>query len=136
MCQSRWFFCLWQRIQAVDKKTHCVTAWDVETPGIHSRKASLCLRNRRFLQLSWLDHKTGEEKILWKEIDRQSRIYFPALFLLFVVFYWPILLLKKVGWCCKKLSECLNYKVPSLIYFQMQWIYSKIIKTLSREFFR
>ncbi|PSN46868.1 hypothetical protein C0J52_13678 [Blattella germanica] len=85
------------RIQAVDNKTHCVTAWDVETPGIRCRKPSLSLKNRRFLQLAWLDHKTGEEKILWKEIDRQSRIYFPAFFLLFVVFYWPILLLKKTG---------------------------------------
>ncbi|KDR22803.1 glycine receptor subunit alpha-1 [Zootermopsis nevadensis] len=85
------------RIQAVDKKTRCVTAWDVEAPGIRCRKHSLGLRNRRFLQLSWLDHRTGEEKILWKEIDRQSRIYFPTFFLLFVVFYWPILLLKKIG---------------------------------------
>ncbi|PNF21536.1 hypothetical protein B7P43_G12716 [Cryptotermes secundus] len=85
------------RIQAVDKKTRCVTAWDVETPGIRCRKPSLSLKSHRFLQLSWLDHKTGEEKILWKEIDRQSRIYFPVFFLLFVVFYWPILLLKKVG---------------------------------------
>lgn len=85
------------RIQAVDKKTKCVTAWDVETPRIHCRKPSLSLRNHRFFQLSWLDHKTGEEKILWKEIDRQSRIYFPVFFLLFVFFYWPILLLKKAG---------------------------------------
>lgn len=85
------------RIQAVDKKTQCVTAWDVEAPQIHCRKSTLSLRNHRFFQLSWLEHKTGEEKILWKEIDRQSRIYFPVFFLLFIVLYWPILLLKKAG---------------------------------------
>ncbi|XP_067000675.1 glycine receptor subunit alpha-4 [Anabrus simplex] len=82
------------RIQAMEK-SQCVTAWDVETPGVRLRKPSLSLKNRRFLQMAWMDRRTGEEKVLWKEIDRQSRIIFPAFFLIFVVFYWPILLLKK-----------------------------------------
>ncbi|KAK7794554.1 hypothetical protein R5R35_009673 [Gryllus longicercus] len=84
-----------QRIQAMDK-THCVAAWDVESAGVRCRKSSLTnLRNRRLIQVSWIDRRTGQEKVLWKEIDHQSRIIFPVFFLLFVVFYWPILLLKK-----------------------------------------
>lgn len=83
------------RIQAMDK-THCVSAWDMESARVRCRKNSLSnLRNRRLIQVSWIDRRTGLEKVLWREIDHQSRIIFPVFFLLFVMFYWPILLLKK-----------------------------------------
>nr|CAD7407639.1 unnamed protein product [Timema cristinae] len=80
------------RIHALDKP-HCMTAWDVE--GVRCRKPSLSFRNRGLVKLAWVDRATGQEKILWQEIDRQSRVLFPVLFLVFVIFYWPILLLKK-----------------------------------------
>lgn len=91
------------RIQAAEKPP-CLSAWDVETaaaatpahPQPSGRRGSvLRMRGQRLLQTSWRDHTTGREKILWQEIDRHSRTIFPAFFLLFVVFYWPILLLKK-----------------------------------------
>nr|CAD7581124.1 unnamed protein product [Timema californicum] len=81
-----------KRIHALDKP-HCMTAWDVE--GVRCRKPSLSFRNRGLVKLAWVDRATGQEKILWQEIDRQSRVLFPVLFLVFVIFYWPILLLKK-----------------------------------------
>ncbi|XP_071513559.1 glycine receptor subunit alpha-4-like isoform X2 [Panulirus ornatus] len=43
------------------------------------------------LSLQWIDPKTGEKKILWKEIDKASRIVFPLMFLLFMIIYFPIL---------------------------------------------
>ena len=46
------------------------------------------------LQVAWLDADTGQERVLWREIDKLSRVVFPALFLLFVTMYWPVLLLK------------------------------------------
>lgn len=52
--------------------------------------------NRRLsiLSVSWTDNDTGVEKIMWREIDKLSRVIFPGLFLVFVVLYWPILLFK------------------------------------------
>ncbi|CAG9134611.1 unnamed protein product [Plutella xylostella] len=44
--------------------------------------------------VAWLDADTGQERVLWREIDKLSRVVFPALFLLFVTMYWPVLLLK------------------------------------------
>ncbi|XP_047003760.1 glycine receptor subunit alpha-4 isoform X4 [Schistocerca americana] len=100
------------RIQAMEKSP-CMSAWDVESgsagqqsgqqaqasSAAASRRSSvgsvLRMRGRPLLQTSWRDHTTGREKVLWREIDRHSRTIFPAFFLLFVVFYWPILLLKK-----------------------------------------
>ena len=32
-----------------------------------------------------------------EHVDRISRVVFPALFLMFVTFYWPILLFKAYG---------------------------------------
>ncbi|XP_045134558.1 glycine receptor subunit alpha-4-like isoform X2 [Portunus trituberculatus] len=43
------------------------------------------------LSLQWIDPKTGEKKILWKEIDKASRVVFPLMFLLFMLIYFPIL---------------------------------------------
>ncbi|XP_063233163.1 glycine receptor subunit alpha-2 [Bacillus rossius redtenbacheri] len=68
--------------------------WDVEA-GMRCRSRSVNLHKRRLLQLVWEDHRTGEEKVLAREIDRQSRVVFPVFFLIFLVFYWPLLLLKK-----------------------------------------
>ncbi len=33
-----------------------------------------------------------EERPLWVQIDRASRIIFPAMFLLFNIIFWPVLL--------------------------------------------
>lgn len=53
-------------------------------------------KNRRqsLLSVAWTDIDTGVEKIMWREIDKVSRVVFPGLFLVFVVLYWPILLMK------------------------------------------
>ncbi|XP_061378814.1 glycine receptor subunit alpha-1 isoform X3 [Danaus plexippus] len=51
-------------------------------------------RRQSILQVAWLDADTGQERVLWREIDKLSRVVFPALFLLFVTMYWPVLLLK------------------------------------------
>ncbi|VVC86967.1 unnamed protein product [Leptidea sinapis] len=51
-------------------------------------------RRQSILQVAWLDADTGQERVLWREIDKLSRVVFPALFLLFVTLYWPVLLLK------------------------------------------
>lgn len=53
--------------------------------------------SRHLLQTAWLDPETflQTKKTLSKQIDCNSRIVFPCLFLLFVVLYWPIVLLKK-----------------------------------------
>ncbi|XP_046748427.1 glycine receptor subunit alpha-4 isoform X1 [Diprion similis] len=80
------------------EKTPYMTAWDCETayaPQPRQKRAG----SRRLLQTSWIDHELGVAfgKTQWNHIDRKSRIVFPALFLLFVVLYWPILLLKKAS---------------------------------------
>lgn len=51
-------------------------------------------RRQSLLSVAWTDIDTGVEKIMWREIDKVSRVVFPALFLVFVVLYWPILLMK------------------------------------------
>lgn len=51
-------------------------------------------RRQSILSVAWTDTDTGIEKIMWREIDKLSRIVFPALFLVFVILYWPILILK------------------------------------------
>ncbi|XP_045492202.1 glycine receptor subunit alpha-1 isoform X1 [Colias croceus] len=68
------------------------------TPTVHSPAAPTHLvgveRRQSILQVAWLDADTGQERVLWREIDKLSRVVFPALFLLFVTMYWPVLLLK------------------------------------------
>lgn len=51
-------------------------------------------RRQSILSVAWTDVDTGVEKIMWREIDKVSRIVFPGLFLVFVILYWPALLLK------------------------------------------
>lgn len=51
-------------------------------------------RRQSILSVSWTDNDTGVEKIMWREIDKLSRVVFPGLFLVFVILYWPILILK------------------------------------------
>ncbi|CAO1345072.1 unnamed protein product [Diamesa hyperborea] len=51
-------------------------------------------RRQSILSVAWTDTDTGIEKIMWREIDKLSRVVFPGLFLVFVVLYWPILLYK------------------------------------------
>lgn len=51
-------------------------------------------RRQSLLSVAWTDIDTGVEKIMWREIDKVSRVVFPGLFLVFVVLYWPILLMK------------------------------------------
>jgi len=51
-------------------------------------------RRQSILSVSWTDNETGVEKVMWREIDKLSRVVFPGLFLVFVVLYWPILILK------------------------------------------
>jgi hypothetical protein len=96
-----------ERVQpSAGEKLQVKTAWDVEagarcrkllgnTSEAVSRGNSSNTRRLWAVPLSWNDSVTGEERVLWREIDRVSRLVFPALFLLFVLTYWPILLLKK-----------------------------------------
>ncbi|XP_053600321.1 glycine receptor subunit alpha-4 isoform X2 [Plodia interpunctella] len=64
-------------------------------PGAHSTPHLVGVERRQsILQVAWLDADTGQERVLWREIDKLSRVVFPALFLLFVTMYWPVLLLK------------------------------------------
>ncbi|XP_058459368.1 glycine receptor subunit alpha-2 isoform X1 [Malaya genurostris] len=51
-------------------------------------------RRQSILSVAWTDTDTGIEKIMWREIDKMSRVVFPGLFLVFVVLYWPILIFK------------------------------------------
>lgn len=51
-------------------------------------------RRQSILSVSWTDNDTGVEKIMWREIDKLSRVVFPGLFLVFVILYWPILIYK------------------------------------------
>ena len=51
-------------------------------------------RRQSILSVSWTDNDTGVEKIMWREIDKLSRVIFPGLFLVFVILYWPILIYK------------------------------------------
>lgn len=51
-------------------------------------------RRQSILSVSWTDVDTGVERIMWREIDKVSRMVFPGLFLVFLVLYWPILLMK------------------------------------------
>lgn len=52
--------------------------------------------SKDLLQATWLDPETLNPKpTMSKQIDRYSRIIFPTLFLLFVLLYWPIVILKK-----------------------------------------
>ncbi|XP_063980166.1 glycine receptor subunit alpha-3 isoform X1 [Diachasmimorpha longicaudata] len=53
--------------------------------------------SKHLLQTAWLDPEglTRPKKTLSRKIDGYSRIIFPALFLLFIILYWPIVLLKK-----------------------------------------
>lgn len=51
-------------------------------------------RRQSILSVAWTDVDTGVERIMWREIDKVSRMVFPALFLVFLVLYWPILLMK------------------------------------------
>ncbi|CAG9562920.1 unnamed protein product [Danaus chrysippus] len=66
-------------------------------------------RRQSILQVAWLDADTGQERVLWREIDKLSRVVFPALFLLFVTMYWPVLLLKTKASLIR--YECIVYKM-------------------------
>nr|XP_027221868.1 glycine receptor subunit alpha-4-like [Penaeus vannamei] len=65
------------------------SAWDLEQGGVQPLSSKQVMGR---LSLHWVDVKTGEKKILWKEIDKASRIVFPLMFLLFMVIYFPILI--------------------------------------------
>ncbi|XP_037945104.1 glycine receptor subunit alpha-2 [Teleopsis dalmanni] len=72
------------------------------TPGQTSLQTSLQgnggppkpARRQSLLSVAWTDTDTGVEKIMWREIDKVSRAVFPILFFVFVLLYWPILLMK------------------------------------------
>ncbi|XP_066253513.1 glycine receptor subunit alpha-1 [Euwallacea similis] len=71
-----------------------ITPWTREL-GERKRGSSLVyakLRKHGWFSLYWRNNK-GKVKIMWKEIDRISRIVFPALFFLFTAMYWSILII-------------------------------------------
>ncbi|XP_037914772.1 glycine receptor subunit alpha-2 isoform X2 [Hermetia illucens] len=99
------------RISAMEKG-QCPTVANWEGGAVRSRKATPTAttpgqtslqgnggppkpaRRQSLLSVAWTDTDTGVEKIMWREIDKLSRVVFPLLFLLFVILYWPILLMK------------------------------------------
>lgn len=101
------------RLNAMEKG-QAVANWDGTNVNVRSRKAPSQTpttpgqtslqgnggpppkptRRQSIISVSWHDADTGIEKIMWREIDKLSRLVFPALFLVFVILYWPILILK------------------------------------------
>lgn len=99
------------RISAMEKG-QCATVANWEGGAVRSRKATQTpttpgqtslqgnggppktARRQSLLSVAWTDIDTGVEKIMWREIDKVSRAVFPILFFVFVLLYWPILLLK------------------------------------------
>ncbi|XP_055840208.1 glycine receptor subunit alpha-2 [Episyrphus balteatus] len=99
------------RISAMEKG-QCATVANWESGAVRSRKATQTpttpgqtslqgnggppktARRQSLLSVAWTDIDTGVEKIMWREIDKVSRAVFPILFFVFVLLYWPILLLK------------------------------------------
>ncbi|XP_014599516.1 PREDICTED: glycine receptor subunit alphaZ1 [Polistes canadensis] len=72
--------------------------WDYDTMYAPKYKAKR-IGSKNLLQ-TWLDLETSPlfpSRTRSHKIDRYSRVGFPILFLLFVILYWPILLLKKAA---------------------------------------
>ncbi|XP_046816570.1 glycine receptor subunit alphaZ1 isoform X2 [Vespa crabro] len=72
--------------------------WDYDT--IYTIKSKNNRAGSKHLLQTWLDLETSSlfpYRTRSQQIDRYSRIGFPILFLLFIVLYWPILLLKKAA---------------------------------------
>lgn len=68
-----------------------------EDEFVHTSKPRNKHTNNRLLPTLWLDSECQimqTRKTRSQKIDCYSRIVFPILFLLFVVLYWPIVLLK------------------------------------------
>ncbi|KAI8128705.1 Glycine receptor subunit alpha-2 [Lucilia cuprina] len=94
------------------EKGQCATVASWEGGAVRSRKATQTpttpgqtslqgnggppkpARRQSLLSVAWTDIDTGVEKIMWREIDKVSRAVFPILFFVFVLLYWPILLMK------------------------------------------
>ncbi|KAM7341470.1 glycine receptor subunit alpha alkaliphile isoform 2-T2 [Cochliomyia hominivorax] len=94
------------------EKGQCATVASWEGGTVRSRKATQTpttpgqtslqgnggppkpARRQSLLSVAWTDIDTGVEKIMWREIDKVSRAVFPILFFVFVLLYWPILLMK------------------------------------------
>jgi len=51
------------------------------------------LKTLKELELQWDDPITGDQKILWEEIDSTSRVVFPFFFFIFTLIYFPMLML-------------------------------------------
>ncbi|XP_015588294.1 glycine receptor subunit alphaZ1 [Cephus cinctus] len=79
------------------EKGQFITAWDCESNCMQQSRNKR-VGSRHLLHNSWLETEVASQYVSETRsmlIDRHSRIVFPVLFLLFVVLYWPILLLKK-----------------------------------------
>ncbi|XP_058810772.1 glycine receptor subunit alpha-2 isoform X3 [Phymastichus coffea] len=83
------------RLSIVDRS---VSVWDCET--VYSFKPrNKRASSRNLLQNSWFDPEIllRRPKNRAKQIDKYSRVVFPALFFVFILLYWPILLLNQTG---------------------------------------
>lgn len=84
------------RIIAMEKSQ---SVWDYDTmyaPNTRRKRAG----SGHLLQTAWLDPECTMirfSKTRSQQIDCYSRIGFPILFLVFIVLYWPIVLLKKAS---------------------------------------
>ncbi|XP_034948810.1 glycine receptor subunit alphaZ1 isoform X2 [Chelonus insularis] len=82
------------RLASLEKS---MSVWDYEAALTVQPKRKRA-GSKHLLQSSWLDPDVliySKQKTLSKRIDHYSRLIFPTLFLLFVIIYWPIVLLKK-----------------------------------------
>ncbi|XP_066592093.1 glycine receptor subunit alphaZ1 [Prorops nasuta] len=80
------------------EKLHNWSVWGYDSISSLSKPKNKRAGSRNLSQASWLDPENimiHPTKTKSEQIDFYSRIVFPALFLLFVLLYWPIVLLKK-----------------------------------------
>lgn len=97
LLSSFYLFVIIQRLVTTDKSQNS-GFWDYDT--IYATKSKNNRAGSKHLLQTWLDLETSSlfpYRSRSQQIDRYSRIGFPILFLLFVVLYWPILLLKKAA---------------------------------------
>ncbi|XP_029050414.1 glycine receptor subunit alpha-2 isoform X1 [Osmia bicornis bicornis] len=84
------------RIIAMEKGQ---SIWDYDATYMPKTKNNRA-GSKHLLQNAWIDHEypiIRMYKTRSQKIDTYSRIGFPILFMLFIVLYWPILLLKKAA---------------------------------------
>ncbi|XP_019872484.1 glycine receptor subunit alpha-2 [Aethina tumida] len=82
------------KYQARKNKERNMAMENAITPWTGNKKHSIQISEENFVKLHWKS-SNGKEKVLWKEIDRFSRMIFPGLFFLISILYWTILIFSR-----------------------------------------